>query len=161
MRRGAQRSGGLPAGLRHRRANGPPLADHCGNAGPGPMKLTVAMITYNHEPFIAQALDSILMQQVSFDHEILIGEDCSTDRTREIVRAYRQRYPDKIRLQLPETNRGMMQNFVAVLAAARGDYVALLEGDDYWTAPDKLARQVAYLDAHPECAICFHDALML
>lgn len=122
------------------------------------MKLSVMMITYNHEKFIAQALDSILMQEVDFGYEIVIGEDCSSDATRNILLAYRDKHPDKIRLLLPEKNLGMHRNFVQTYAACRGQYLALLEGDDYWTSPHKLRKQVAFLDAHPGSAICFHAA---
>lgn len=123
------------------------------------MKVSVAMITYNHERFIAQALDSILMQRVDFTYEIVVGEDCSTDTTREILLGYQKKYPEKIRLLLPDKNLGMMVNFVATLSECRGDYIALLEGDDYWTSPDKLQKQVNLLDAHPECSACFHNVL--
>lgn len=108
------------------------------------MKVSVLMITYNHEKFIAQAIDSILMQQVNFDYEIVIGEDCSTDGTRAIVIQYQKEYPDKIRLLLPEENLGMHKNFVQTFRACQGEYIALLEGDDYWTSPRKLQKQVDF-----------------
>ncbi|GAW66657.1 glycosyl transferase family protein [Geoanaerobacter pelophilus] len=120
------------------------------------MKLSVLIITYNHEKFIAQALDSVLMQTVNFDYEIVIGEDCSTDGTRDIVLAYLDAHPDKIRLLLPEKNLGMHRNFVETYRACRGEYLALLDGDDYWSSRDKLQQQVDFLDANPGCAICFH-----
>jgi glycosyltransferase involved in cell wall biosynthesis len=121
------------------------------------MKLSVAMITYNHEQFIAKALDSILMQQVDFDFEVVIGEDCSTDATRAVLVDYQNNYPDKIRLLLADKNLGMMGNFITTFNACQGDYIALLEGDDYWTSPDKLQKQVAFLDANPGCCACFHN----
>ena len=120
------------------------------------MKVSVAMITYNHERFIAQAIESVLMQETSFDYELVIGEDCSTDRTREIVVDLQERFPQKIRLLLPESNLGMHENFSRTLAFCRGRYVALLEGDDFWTSPHKLQMQVGFLDSHPECSFCFH-----
>ena len=123
------------------------------------VKLSVRVITYNHAAFIKQALDSVLAQQVSFPYEIVIGDDCSTDGTREIVVEYQRRYPDRIRLLLAERNRGSRYNFIETFEACTGQYVALLDGDDYWTAPDKLERQVAFLDRNPDYAICFHDAL--
>ena len=121
------------------------------------------MITYNHEPHIAQAIESAVSQQTQFPYEIVIGEDCSTDHTRAIVVDFQQRHPDKIRLLLHEKNLGAIGkwNFVQTLAACRGQYVALLEGDDYWTSPRKLQKQAEFLDAHPECAACFHDAWVL
>ncbi|HKP54369.1 MAG TPA: glycosyltransferase [Chloroflexia bacterium] len=120
------------------------------------MKVSVLIITYNHERFIAQAVESALMQQTDFDYEIVIGEDCSTDGTREIVRELHRRHPDKIRLLLPEKNLGVARNFAQTLDACHGEYVALLEGDDYWTSPDKLQKQVEFLDSHPQCATCSH-----
>lgn len=125
------------------------------------MKLSVLIITYNHEKFIAQALDSVLMQAVDFDYEIVIGEDCSTDGTRDIVLAYRDKHPDKIRLLLPEKNLGMHRNFVDTYRACRGAYLALLEGDDYWRSSHKLQQQVDFLDANPGCAICFHPVAVV
>ena len=126
--------------------------------GPADVKVSVAMITYNHERFIAQAIEGVLMQQTDFKVELVIGEDCSTDGTRAIVRRYAERYPEKIRLLLPERNLGGGANSLAVFEACRGQYIALCEGDDYWTAPCKLQTQVAFLDAHPQCAMCFHEA---
>lgn len=128
-----------------------------GTSAAAGVKVSVAMITYNHERFVAQAIDSVLMQQTSFPFDLVIGEDCSTDGTRAIVCDYGARYPDRIRLLLPDHNLGMMPNAVATFAACRGQLVALLEGDDYWTDPAKLQRQADFLDAHPGCAICFHD----
>ena len=120
------------------------------------MKLSVCLITYNHGRFIAQALESALAQETNFEFEIVIGEDCSADHTRQILVEYQQRYPSKIRLMLPEKNLGANRNFARTLQACRGQYIALLEGDDYWTAPTKLQEQVDFLDSHEECAICFH-----
>jgi glycosyltransferase involved in cell wall biosynthesis len=122
-------------------------------------KVSVSLITFNHEKFIAQAIESLLLQEVDFSYEIIIGEDFSSDRTREIVIDYQKQYPDKIRLILPEQNLGCygQKIFVQTLQACRGEYIALLDGDDYWTSPHKLQQQVDYLDNHPECAICFHD----
>ncbi|MBW4603172.1 MAG: glycosyltransferase [Calothrix sp. FI2-JRJ7] len=119
------------------------------------------MITYNHEQFIVQALESVLMQQVNFDYEIVIGEDCSTDNTRDILIRYQKEYPDKIRLLLPDKNLGMHDNLIQTLKACRGNYIALIEGDDYWTSPYKLQKQVDFLDTHPDYTICFHNALYL
>lgn len=125
------------------------------------VKVSVAMITYNHERFISQAIESVLMQQTDFAVELVIGEDCSTDGTRAIVCEYAERHPSRVRLLLPEHNLGMMPNFIATLGACRGQYIALLEGDDYWTEPLKLQKQVDFLESHPECVICFHDVQIL
>ncbi len=120
------------------------------------MKVCVRMITYNHAKYIAQAVESVLMQETNFPYELIIGEDCSTDGTRDIVVDYQRRYPDKIRLLLAEQNLGALENARRTRAASRGQYIALLEGDDYWTSPFKLQKQVDFLDTHSECALCFH-----
>jgi glycosyltransferase involved in cell wall biosynthesis len=125
------------------------------------MKLSVMMITYNHERFIAQALESALAQRVNFDYEIVIGEDCSTDRTREILMDFCRRYPKRIVPLLRDKNVGAMRNSEATLAACRGQYLAPLEGDDYWTCDQKLQRQVDFLDTHPGSSICCHRVQFL
>lgn len=127
----------------------------------GTPKLSVVMITYNHEKYIEQAVRSVLMQETDFEYEIIIGEDCSTDRTREILIELQRENPEKIKLVLIPQNQGMIPNFVNVLSMAQGEYIALLEGDDYWTSPHKLQRQVDYMEAHPECRICFHAAQVI
>lgn len=119
-------------------------------------KVSVLMITYNHEKYIEQAVRSVLMQETDFEYELVIGEDCSTDRTHEIVIALQKEFPDKIRLFLHPQNVGMIPNLVAVYGACEGEYIALLEGDDYWTSPHKLQLQVNYMEAHPDCRISFH-----
>lgn len=123
------------------------------------MKVSVMMITYNHERFIAQAINSVLMQDVDFDYELVIGEDCSTDNTRNIVTGFRDRYPERIRLVTSDTNVGASKNEKRTLQVCQGEYVAMLEGDDYWTSSDKLQKQVDFLDHHHECSICFHNVL--
>jgi len=118
------------------------------------MKLSVVMITYNHERYIAQAIESALAQKVNFPYEIVIGEDCSTDGTRAVVADFARRYPKQIRALLRTQNLGMNRNLADTLAACGGEYVAYLEGDDYWTSVDKLQRQVDFLDAHPDRVLC-------
>jgi glycosyltransferase involved in cell wall biosynthesis len=120
------------------------------------MKLSVAIITYNHERFVAQAIESVLAQKVNFDYEIVIGEDSSTDCTREIVMDFARRYPERIVPLIRDQNLGGARNLTATLAACRGQYVALLEGDDYWTSVDKLQLQVDILEDHPDRALCCH-----
>ena len=124
------------------------------------MKVSVLITTYNQEAFITQAIESVLMQEVNFDYEIVIGEDYSTDHTREILIALQQKHPNKIRLLLHEKKLEGLPgklNFVATLTACEGEYVALLDGDDYWINVHKLQKQVDLLESHPECAICFHN----
>lgn len=125
------------------------------------MKLSVAMITYNHERYIEQAIASVLAQKVNFHYEIVIGEDCSTDGTRNVILDLQQRYPERIVPILRERNIGAMRNSARTIAACRGEYVAFLEGDDYWTSLTKLQGQVDFLDAHPECALCCHRVKFL
>ena len=131
------------------------------------MKVSVLITTYNQEDFIAQAVGSALMQTVDFPYEIVIGEDASTDQTREIVLRFQQKYPDKLRVLLrdaadAERDRaaglGGKGSFVNCLAACKGQYVALLDGDDYWSSSHKLQKQVDFLDQHPDFAISFHNA---
>lgn len=119
--------------------------------------VSVCMITYNHEAFISEAIDCVMMQQTNFPIELVIGEDCSTDHTRKICLEYKEKYPDKIRLLLPESNLGMMNNFLQTLRACTGKYIALCEGDDYWTDPYKLQKQVDFLGANEDYSICFHS----
>jgi glycosyltransferase involved in cell wall biosynthesis len=121
-------------------------------------RVSVAMLTYNHARYVEQALRSVLMQRTRAPFEVVIGEDASSDGTRAIIEEFAQQHPHTIRLLAHEHNLGMHRNFASILAACRGTYVALLEGDDYWTAPDKLQRQVDFLDSHPEYSMCFHDA---
>jgi len=125
-----------------------------------PPKVSVLMIAYNQEKFISQAIESVLMQETDFPVELVIGEDCSTDGTRRIVEEYAKKHPDRIRPLYRTTNLGVNVNFAGTLAACNGEYVALLDGDDYWTDARKLAKQTAFLDGHPECAICFHNAFV-
>jgi glycosyltransferase involved in cell wall biosynthesis len=123
--------------------------------------VSIWLTTYNHGPFIARSLDSILLQKTSFSYEIVIGEDCSTDNTRAIVQEYKARYPDKIRLLLPDKNLGMIGMFKASYALCTGHYIAWMDGDDYWTDPLKLQKQVDFLEAHPEYVLYFHRVNIL
>jgi glycosyltransferase involved in cell wall biosynthesis len=118
------------------------------------------MISYNHEKYIAQAIESVLIQKVAFDYELVIGEDCSTDNTRALVLEYQRCHPNTIRLLLPKTNLGMMENTLRTFEACQGEFVALLEGDDYWGSVCKLQRQVDFLNAHPECSMVFSSAFL-
>lgn len=119
--------------------------------------VSVVMITYNHERFIAQAIEGVLEQKTTFPFELIIGEDCSTDRTREIVLKYQQENPGAIRALVPETNLGAHANFLSTYAAARGKYVALCEGDDYWCDSTKLTMQLSAIENEPGCHGVFHD----
>jgi glycosyltransferase involved in cell wall biosynthesis len=119
------------------------------------MKVSVILMTYNHERFIAQAIESVLAQE-GVDYEIVVTEDCSTDRTREVIQRYAQQYPDRFRLFYSERNQHDGEVLIRAFRAARGEYIAVLDGDDYWTSPHKLRRQVDLLDARRDFALCFH-----
>ncbi|WP_439582548.1 glycosyltransferase family 2 protein [Dyadobacter bucti] len=127
------------------------------------IKVSVCVVTYNHEKFVAQTLDSILMQKTTFPFEIVVGDDCSKDNTATILKEYQQRYPDKIRLILHSKNLGLngKYNALSTFAAAKGEYIAQFDGDDYLTSPDKLQKQVEMLDAHPEYSACYHNARVI
>ena len=122
-------------------------------------KVNVVVLAYNHEQFIRQALDGILAQDVDFAYEVVVGEDCSTDHTRRIVQAYARRHPAIFRPVYHSSNVGVGANLRACVAACRGQYIALLDGDDYWTSPLKLRKQVAWLDGHPDYSLCFHAVM--
>ena len=125
------------------------------------MKLSVMTVSYNQAEYVEQALESALKQEADFDWELVIGDDCSTDGTREIVRRHADMHPDRVRLVEHESRLGMHANIMATYHACVGEYVAVLEGDDYWTSPHKLQRQAEFLDSHPDCVLCFHRARLL
>lgn len=122
--------------------------------------LTILCLTYNHEPFIAQALDGFLGQKTNFPIEILIGDDASTDNTAEIVEQYVKLHPKRIRFIKRPTNVGVKENGLDLRRRVRGKYLALCEGDDYWTDPTKLQQQVEFLEANPDYAVCFHPVIV-
>lgn len=116
--------------------------------------------SYNHENYIAEALDSMLMQKTDFAYEILVHDDASTDRTAEIIRSYEQKYPDIVK-PIYQTENQYSKDIPFELfngERALGKYTAVCEGDDYWTDPEKLQKQVDYMEAHPECSMCVHAA---
>lgn len=119
--------------------------------------LSIVCITYNHEKYLIQAIESFLKQQTSFPIEIILGEDCSKDKTREICIRYTERYPDIIRLETSEQNVGPQTNFLRALKSVRGKYIAYCDGDDYWTDPLKLQKQVDFLENNPDFSMCSHE----
>lgn len=126
------------------------------------MKVSVLFITYNHEEYLRQSLDGILMQKTNFDYEIVVGEDCSTDNTREILKEYAEKYPDKFVLLFREKNFGRpTMNVYDTGMHCQGEYIAFLEGDDYWTDENKLQKQVDFLDANKEYMGCTHTCLVV
>jgi glycosyltransferase involved in cell wall biosynthesis len=115
------------------------------------------MITYNHAPYIAQAIECILAQKTNFPFELIIGEDCSTDGAREIVFDYAKRYPEIIRVITSDENMGAVKNNIRTTEACKGKYIAYCEGDDYWPRNDKLQLQVEYLETHSDCGLVHSD----
>jgi glycosyltransferase involved in cell wall biosynthesis len=123
-------------------------------------KVSVFVLTHDHVEWIGAALDSALEQEAPFPFEILVADDFSTDGTRDVACEYAERHPDLIRTFLPDRNLGVAGIWLAAARRCRGEYVAILEGDDYWTSPGKIARQAALLDAQPEWVSCFHRATL-
>lgn len=124
------------------------------------MRVTVGIKAYNHETFVAQAIESALMQETNFPFEILIAEDFSTDRTRTIVEEFAAKHPERIRLFLPPANIGRHRIVQELCSRAQGEFVAIMDGDDFWTDAAKLQSQVDFMDAHPQCSTCFHDGMV-
>ena len=124
-------------------------------------RVSVHMPAFNHEAYIGEALDSVLAQETRFDYEIVIGEDRATDGTLAVAKAYASRFPAKINLIENDVNLGIWQNDQVIIAACRGEFIAWLESDDFWTSPSKLQRQVDFLDGHPDHSACFTRATCL
>jgi len=120
------------------------------------MKANVLLITYNHEKYIAQALESILMQETDFDFNIVVADDKSTDYTVDIIKKYEKKTPISFRYIAAEENLGTTKNYGRAFAQCDAEYVAILEGDDFWTTPKRLQRHVDFLDEHRECVMCLN-----
>src|SRR5215469_14385844 len=121
-----------------------------------PVQVSICVFTFNYEKYLAQALDSILAQETSFDFEIVIGDDFSTDNTRGIATDYSRRYPGKFVLSLNEKNMGGTRNWLRAMSKCRCKYIALLDGDDYFTDTAKLQKQYDALENNPDHVLCFH-----
>lgn len=124
--------------------------------------VTVRCITYNHEKFIRDALEGFVMQRTNFRFEAIIHDDCSTDGTATIIREYAERYPSIIKPIFETENQyskkdGSLNQIMS--DHTRGKYIALCEGDDYWTDPLKLQKQVEFMETHPDYSMCFHNAI--
>ena len=126
------------------------------------IKVSVIVHTYNHEKFIRQTLDSILCQEVNFQYEVIVGDDASPDSTPQIIQEYQSKFPDIIKPLLHPKNLGGYgkNNTLATLAICKGQYIAAMDGDDYWINPLKLQKQVDFLDNNPDFVACFHNALI-
>ncbi len=119
--------------------------------------VSVCIVTYNHELYIKQCLESVLAQNVNFRYEIVIAEDCSTDNTKNIIKTIQSQHPNIFKVIYQAKNRGMMKNAEHALQLCRGKYIAILDGDDYWTDANKLHQQVNFLETQTNCVICFHN----
>lgn len=117
------------------------------------------MITYNHENYIREAIEGVLMQVCNFYLELIVSNDCSTDSTDKVIQVIIQNHPKAVLIKYinHEKNLGMMPNFIETIEECNGKYIALCEGDDYWTDPLKLQKQVDFMEANPEYNICFHN----
>lgn len=127
--------------------------------------VSICCITFNQVPYLRQCLDGFVMQQTSFPFEIIIHDDASTDGTQEIIKEYAEKYPQLFKPILQEQNQ-YSKGIRSILATfcypkASGKYIALCEGDDYWTDPLKLQKQVDFLESHPDYSMCFHEASIL
>lgn len=123
-------------------------------------KVSVVSIAYNQEKYIRETLEGFIMQRTDFDFEVIIADDCSRDKTPEIIKEYGRKHPNIFKPILRDHNIGIQQNFYGALRAAKGQYIAICEGDDYWTDPEKLQRQVDFLDKHPHYTVCFHPVMV-
>lgn len=124
------------------------------------MMVSIICSTFNHEPFIADAIESFVMQKTNFPFEIVINDDASEDSTAMIIREYALKYPNLIKpiLQIENQHQKGIKGLYNCRQIATGKYIAICEGDDFWTEPNKLQKQVDYMESHPECALCVHAA---
>ncbi|MGM9700415.1 MAG: glycosyltransferase [Prevotella sp.] len=124
-----------------------------------PIKASVLMLAYNQRPYIDEAIRSAVLQDTTFDFELIVSDDASTDGTADRCRWWQQRYPNRVRVVKGDRNVGLAANFVRTYQAARGEYIAVCEADDFWTDRHKLQIQVDFLDTHPDYSACFHRVI--
>lgn len=122
--------------------------------------VSISCITYNHEKYISDAIEGFLLQKTNFQYEILIHDDASTDRTTEIIKQYEYLYPEVIKPIYQEENQYSKGVKIECInrERAKGKYIAICEGDDFWTDPYKLQKQIDYMESHNACTLCFHKA---
>ena len=127
--------------------------------------LSIYVPTFNHEHYIVQALDSILMQETAYTYEVLVGEDCSTDNTRAVLKEYEKQHPGKLQVFYREQNMRKQGNAVGnsgdLRSRCRGKYIIALEGDDYWTDPCKIDKQIRFLEEHPDYIAVAHNCIVV
>ena len=121
------------------------------------IRVSIIMLVYNHERFIRYALDSILSQRVNFEYELIIGEDCSPDNSRVIIKEYESKFKGKMHAIYREKNIGVKRNFFDCLGKSKGKYIAFLEGDDWWTDPLKLQKMSDFLHDHSQYSAVAHN----
>jgi glycosyltransferase involved in cell wall biosynthesis len=124
-------------------------------------KVSVIVATYNQEKYIRHTLESIVTQKTDFDFEALVGDDCSTDGTAEIIREFATKYPNIIVPYIREKNLGMYGNIPELMTHAKGEYISIIEGDDYWIDENKLQKQVDFLDNNPDYIACYGRCIIV
>lgn len=127
------------------------------------MKLSIIVETYNHEKYIEECLQGIFNQKINFDCELILANDCSTDKTHQVIEKFLAENPTKIKVNYFNhlENKGMNMNFIFTLEQCKGEYIAFCEGDDYWIDDYKLQKQVDFLDSNQEYSLCFHKTNQL
>ncbi|KKR22181.1 MAG: hypothetical protein UT50_C0001G0093 [Candidatus Moranbacteria bacterium GW2011_GWA2_39_41] len=121
-------------------------------------KVSIICVTFNQEKYIKQALESFVGQKTNFDFEVVIGDDCSTDKTADIIRQFEEKYPHIIRPIFREKNIGTTKNFFDIFSRANGEYISICDGDDFFTNDNKLQKQVDFLEVNRDFSMCFHPA---
>ena len=123
--------------------------------------VSMIVFTYNQETMVSQTIDSLLAQKTSYPHEIILVDDCSTDKTLDVCLEYYNKYPDLIRVVENDTNKGFMRNYhESISEFARGKYIAPIAGDDWWHAQDKIQKQIDFLESHPDYDMVYSDSLI-
>lgn len=123
--------------------------------------ITIIMPSYNKGRYIAEALDSVFMQETSYDYHIIVADDCSTDNTVEIVSSYQKKYPDKITVLTSKTNQKLYRNVLRAYEITKTDYFCVLDPDDYWIDKHKIQKALDFLEKNKDYSIYVTDTLML
>lgn len=123
------------------------------------IKVSVIIVTYNQEKYIDEAIRSVVLQNFNYPYEIIVGDDCSTDKTIERCLKWQEKYPTLIKIIRRDKNIGIQRNYMDTYNHCQGEYIAICEGDDFWCSKHKLQRQVEYMDTHKNCNICFHRVI--
>lgn len=124
-------------------------------------KISIIIAVYNHEKYVEQTINSVLEQKTDYEIEVFVGEDCSTDRSREVLMALENKCPKHFHFIYRDKNVGAKKNFKDLFSRITGDYFIILEGDDYWIYPYKLQKQVEFLESHKEYVLCSHNTIVV